>query len=128
MNEQERMIKMNDLAKREGKTIRTINRSHLAKRLVLMAAVMACVAAFSTVGANALAFSPVTLDFTSEAKSKLTTIIKMIGGGVGVWGVVNLLEGYGSDNPGAKSQGMKQVMAGAGLILVSTLINQITWS
>ncbi|SHH54574.1 Maff2 family protein [Butyrivibrio fibrisolvens DSM 3071] len=29
-----------------------------------------------------------------------------------VWGVVNLLEGYGNDNPGAKSQGMKQLMAG----------------
>ena len=28
-----------------------------------------------------------------------------------VWGVVNLLEGYGSDNPGSKSQGMKQFMA-----------------
>ncbi|MFR3791131.1 MAG: Maff2 family mobile element protein, partial [Blautia massiliensis (ex Durand et al. 2017)] len=27
------------------------------------------------------------------------------------WGVVNLLEGYGSDNPGSKSQGMKQFMA-----------------
>jgi len=28
-----------------------------------------------------------------------------------VWGVINLLEGYGSDNPAAKSQGIKQVMA-----------------
>ena len=31
--------------------------------------------------------------------------------GPGVWGVVNLMEGYGNDNPGAKSQGMKQLMA-----------------
>ena len=28
-----------------------------------------------------------------------------------------LLEGYGSDNPGSKSQGMKQLMAGGGIIL-----------
>jgi len=28
-----------------------------------------------------------------------------------VWGVVNLLEGYGSDNAAAKSQGIKQFMA-----------------
>ena len=34
-----------------------------------------------------------------------------IGAGVGVWGVINLLEGYGNDNPGAKSQGIKQFMA-----------------
>jgi len=31
--------------------------------------------------------------------------------GLAVWGVVNLMEGYGNDNPGAKSQGIKQLMA-----------------
>ena len=31
--------------------------------------------------------------------------------GLAVWGVVNLLEGYGSDNAAAKSQGIKQFMA-----------------
>jgi len=28
-----------------------------------------------------------------------------------VWGVINLLEGYGNDNPGAKSQGIKHLMS-----------------
>lgn len=37
-------------------------------------------------------------------------------------GVVNLLEGYGNDNPGAKSQGMKQLMAGLGLILLAIIL------
>ena len=37
-------------------------------------------------------------------------------------GVVNLLEGYGSDNPGAKSQGMKQLMAGGGIIVLGTTL------
>ena len=41
---------------------------------------------------------------------------------LGVWGVVNLLEGYGSDNPGSKSQGMKQLMAGGGIILLGTTL------
>ena len=41
-------------------------------------------------------------------------------GSLGVWGVVNLLEGYGNDNPGAKSQGMKQLMAGGGVALIGT--------
>ena len=37
--------------------------------------------------------------------------------------IVNLLEGYGNDNPGSKSQGMKQLMAGGGVALVGiTLI------
>ena len=39
---------------------------------------------------------------------------------LGAWGVVNLLEGYGNDNPGAKSQGIKQLMSGGGVILIGT--------
>ena len=47
--------------------------------------------------------------------------------GLGVWGVINLLEGYGNDNPGAKSQGIKQLMAGGGIIIVAqTVIPQLT--
>ena len=33
-------------------------------------------------------------------------------------GRINLMEGYGNDNPGAKSQGMKQLMAGGGVALI----------
>ena len=33
-----------------------------------------------------------------------TTAVTAIGAGVGVWGVINLLEGYGNDNPGANAQ------------------------
>ena len=39
----------------------------------------------------------------------LQTLVVAIGAGLGVWGVVNLMEGYGNDNPGAKSQGIKPV-------------------
>jgi hypothetical protein len=65
--------------------------------------------------------------FFSSAISTLTTMVVAIGGGLGVWGVVNLLEGYGNDNPGAKSQGIKQLMAGAGIMLLgNTLIPQLS--
>ena len=50
------------------------------------------------------------------------TLVIALGAGLGVWGVVNLLEGYGSDNPGAKSQGMKQLMAGGGIIVLGTTL------
>ena len=33
-------------------------------------------------------------------------------------GVINLMEGYGGDNPASKSQGVKQLMAGGGVILL----------
>lgn len=49
--------------------------------------------------------------FFTTAVTGLKTVVTAIGAGVGVWGVINLLEGYGNDNPGAKSQGIKQFMA-----------------
>ncbi len=48
------------------------------------------------------------MQFFSSAIDTLQTLVVALGAGLGVWGVVNLLEGYGSDNPGAKSQGIKQ--------------------
>ncbi len=50
------------------------------------------------------------MEFFTSAVTTLQTVVCAIGGGVGVWGIINLLEGYGNDNPGAKSQGMKQLM------------------
>ena len=58
------------------------------------------------------------MEFFSSAINTLQTLVVALGAGLGVWGVVNLLEGYGSDNPGAKSQGMKQLMAGGGVALI----------
>lgn len=66
------------------------------------------------------------MEFFSSAITTLKTLVVAIGAGLGVWGVVNLLEGYGNDNPGAKSQGIKQLMAGAGIMLLgTTLIPQL---
>ena len=52
----------------------------------------------------------------------LQTLVIALGAGLGIWGVINLLEGYGNDNPGAKSQGMKQLMAGAGVAVVGMVL------
>ena len=58
------------------------------------------------------------MGFFTTSVTGLKTVVTAIGAGVGVWGVINLLEGYGNDNPGAKSQGMKQLMAGGGVALI----------
>ena len=49
--------------------------------------------------------------FFNSAIEVLQTLVVALGAGLGVWGAINLMEGYGNDNPGAKSQGMKQFMA-----------------
>ena len=56
--------------------------------------------------------------FFSSTVEVLQTLVTAIGAGLGIWGLVNLLEGYGNDNPGAKSQGIKQLMAGGGVALI----------
>lgn len=56
--------------------------------------------------------------FFTSAINILQTLVVAIGAGLAVWGVINLLEGYGNDNPGAKSQGIKQLMAGGGIVLI----------
>ena len=58
--------------------------------------------------------------FFNSAVTVLQTLIIALG--LGIWGAINLLEGYGNDNPGAKSQGMKQLMAGAGVAVVGMVL------
>ena len=61
--------------------------------------------------------------FFNSAVTVLQTLIIALG----IWGAINLLEGYGNDNPGAKSQGIKQLMSGGGIIIVAqTVIPQLT--
>ena len=48
------------------------------------------------------------MEFFNSAIEVLQTLVVALGAGLGVWGAINLLEGYGNDNPGSKSQGMKQ--------------------
>ena len=48
----------------------------------------------------------------------LQTLVCVLGAGFCVFGAINLMDGYSNDNPGAKSQGMKQIMVGGGVALV----------
>ena len=63
--------------------------------------------------------------FFQSVIGTLQTLVVALGAGLGVWGVINLMEGYGNDNPGAKSQGMKQLMAGGGVALIGTTLIQM---
>ena len=69
-----------------------------AKKLISVATVCAIMTVMCTVQAFAA-----DLSFFQGAVDTLTTVVILIGAGVGVWGVINLLEGYGNDNPGANA-------------------------
>ena len=66
------------------------------------------------------------MEFFTTTVAGLKTVVTALGGGVGVWGVINLLEGYGSENGASKSQGVKQLMAGGGIVIIAqTVIPQL---
>ena len=70
-------------------------------------------------------FVPVTkliMEFFEAAVDVLQTLVIALGAGLGIWGIINLLEGYGNDNPGAKSQGIKQLMSGGGVALIGLVL------
>ena len=62
------------------------------------------------------------MEFFNQAIDILKILVMALGAGLAVWGVINLLEGYGADNPAAKSQGIKQLMAGGGVALIGTIL------
>lgn len=41
--------------------------------------------------------------FFTAAIDTLKVLVIALGAGLGVWGVINLMEGYGNDNPGANA-------------------------
>ena len=43
------------------------------------------------------------MEFFTSAVDVLKILVIALGAGLGIWGVINLLEGYGNDNPGANA-------------------------
>lgn len=62
------------------------------------------------------------MDFFKDAIDTLQIVIILIGAGLGGFGIVNLLEAYGSDNAAGKSQGTKQLMAGIGIAALAFVL------
>lgn len=58
------------------------------------------------------------MEFFASAVTVLKTIVIVIGAAVAIMGGINYLDGYSNDNPGAKSQGIKQLVAGGGIAFI----------
>ncbi|MBR5637870.1 MAG: conjugal transfer protein [Pseudobutyrivibrio sp.] len=62
------------------------------------------------------------MDIFVEMIAVLKLLVIGLGAGLGLWGGINLLEGYGQDNPASKSQGVKQLIAGGGVAFIGIKI------
>lgn len=66
------------------------------------------------------------MSFFTSGVDTIQKILIIVGAAVGLWGAVNLFEGYGHDNPTAKNQGIKQFVSGAGIVIIAmTLLPQL---
>ena len=113
-------VAVGEITKPKSKWLSKLTRG--AKKATMFCTIAGVMATTGAMQAFAATGEVDTSSFISTACTVLKSVICLIGAGVGVWGIVNLLEGYGNDNPGAKSQGMKQLMAGLGLILLAVVL------
>lgn len=100
-------------------------RSIRAKKVIFILTAMSCLFILGCMSASALNTNVGAINysnFISKTETVLKTLLILIGAGLALWGVVNLIEGYGNDNPGAKSQGIKQTMGGIGIILIGVIL------
>lgn len=104
-----------------NKSIRSIR----AKKVIFIITALSCLFILGCMSASALNTNVGAINysnFISKTETVLKTLLILIGAGLALWGVVNLIEGYGNDNPGAKSQGIKQTMGGIGIILIGVIL------
>lgn len=66
------------------------------------------------------------MDFFNSAVDVLETLVIALGAGLGVWGVINLLEGCGNNHPAAKEQGERQIKAGGNLVFLAAYLRNGT--
>lgn len=98
-------------------------RSKFAKNAILFMVVSMIFMTITAITAFAAGDGAVnTDDFINKTVIVLQSLVSLIGAGLAIWGVVNLIEGYSGDNAAAKSQGIKQLMAGLALILVGLFV------
>ncbi|MBQ9885602.1 MAG: conjugative transfer protein [Lachnospiraceae bacterium] len=66
------------------------------------------------------------MEFFTSAVTTMQTIVFALGAVFVVIGGLNWLDGYSSDSPGAKNTGLKQLVAGGGIILIGiTLVPKL---
>ena len=66
------------------------------------------------------------MEFFTSAIDTLKVLVIALGAGLGVWGVINLLEGCGNNHPAAKEQGERQIKAGGNLVFLAAYLRNGT--
>ena len=62
------------------------------------------------------------MEFFAATIAVLKIVLTAIGAGIGIWGVVELLESYGDGGGSSRSKGIKQLMSGGGIIIVAQTV------
>ncbi|MDR1736990.1 MAG: Maff2 family protein [Oscillospiraceae bacterium] len=62
------------------------------------------------------------MEFFTKGINIIGMIIIAVGAGLGIFGIISLFDGYSNDDGRKKESGMKQLIAGAGIAIVGTIL------
>lgn len=93
---------INNPIKAQQKREKLAKRSRIAKKAIMFLTVAMCMMSLAAMTAFAATGKVDAKPFVDKTITVLQSVVSLIGGGLGVWGVVNLIEGYGGDNAAAK--------------------------
>lgn len=82
---------------------KTVLKRKTKSKKIIFAAALTAILFVVSITSVAAAGAGVYSGFFSSAKTVLQAVVCIIGAALALWGVVNLLEGYGSDNPGSNA-------------------------
>jgi len=63
-----------------------------------------------------------TKNLVDGVKTALQVILSLVGGGMAVFGIIHLVEAQSSQDPNAKSQAIKQLAVGIGVIVIGNIL------
>ena len=69
---------------------------------------------------------PLQKELSPEACHVIAEILIGVSVGFGIWGIRNMLEGYGEDIPAAREAGERQIKTGASLAVLAACIDKGT--
>ncbi len=113
------------------KKIMTQRKAKWMKKSTVALCTGLCMAAMLAMTAFAADISVNSSGFMADAEAAVKAVLTLIGGGIGILGVINLISGYSEENPASRQSGMKQLAAGIGVIiaaqtLVGTLFGMVS--
>lgn len=94
---------MNNTINKKQRSNQLTKSCKTAKKIAMIITLAMCIMTVAGMTVFAASGSVSTTDFINKTVTVLQSVVSLIGAGLAIWGVVNLIEGYGGDNAAANA-------------------------